>query len=188
MVVTPGDIVDASDGVGEWSLSARRNANGSYGVALIAPGAGLTGAAKLPDGIYVVMGNAASWSGVSIALLDTGGLVIAEYDNAPFSGRGAGAPAVLRITGTVTDKAALEAISVTSIQFRYDDEPGVIYEHAFASPVTFAAIGDVKVDEGSVKTGAASSSPGCNNTGVGPLALTLVILQMIGAGRKRKGR
>jgi hypothetical protein len=180
--VTPGDIVDASGGGSAWTLNAKRNANGSYGVALIAPTSGLTSATRLPDGIYVVIGNAASWSGVSLALLDAEGNVIAGYDNAPFSGRGAGEPYRLRITGTVTDKAALEAISLSGIQFRYDDEPGVIYEQNFALSVTFGAIGDVNVN---VDEGNGSSRGGGCSTGAG-LAGALVLLAGIAATRRTR--
>jgi hypothetical protein len=86
--VTPGDIVDATGGGSAWTLNAIRNANGSYGVALIAPTSDLTSATRLPDGVSVVIGNAASWSGVSLALLDSEGNVIAEYDT-PRSAAGA---------------------------------------------------------------------------------------------------
>jgi hypothetical protein len=193
--MTPGDIVDASGGGIEWTLNAIRNANGSYGVALIAPTSGLmsaTNGIKIPDGVYVVIGNAASWSGVSLAFLDSEGNMIAEYDNAPFIGSGAGEPYRLRITGTVTDKAALEAISLSGIQFRYDDEPGVIYEQNFAPPVTFGAIGDVNVDEGdgdgeddSGEDGDGAGSGGGCDTGVG-LAGTVVLLAGIAATRRTR--
>jgi hypothetical protein len=186
--VTPGDIVDASGGGSLWTLNAIRNANGSYGVALLAPTTNLTSATngtKIPDDIYVVMGNAASWSGVSLSILDAEGNVIAEYDNVPLSGRGAGEPAVLRIAGTVTDKAALEAITLTGVQFRYDDEPGVIYEQNFAPLVTFGAIGDVNVDEGSGEDGDGAGSGGGCDTGVG-LAGALVLLSGIAAARRTR--
>jgi hypothetical protein len=83
----------------------------------------------------------------------------------------------LRITGTVTDKAALEAISLSGIQFRYDDEPGVIYGQNFASSVTFGEIGDVNVDEGG---GAGIFAQ------AGALALLCGVIAA--RGRKRKGK
>ncbi|GHS87348.1 hypothetical protein AGMMS49957_07030 [Synergistales bacterium] len=137
----------------EWTLFATRNGDGTYAVTLSVPA--LPGQPKAGDDVYA-----------SVA-----GLSNLDYE---FTGD------ILYVTGVVPNRAALEALSITTVDCVGAN--GILYEQTLNPAVTYENIGTKKI------VGEGNGSGGGCNAGFGSGALIAALATVTIRKRKQKSR
>ncbi|MCL2011023.1 MAG: hypothetical protein FWG71_10855, partial [Synergistaceae bacterium] len=135
----------------QWTLNATRNSNGSFSFTLTAPIDLSVTSSRLPSHIYVTISPL--FSGLSLAILDRNGTVLAPYPNNPFVPKNSSnavadaEPMFLRLTGVAENLLALELLYITQIDYAFADEAGQSYQQALNPPVTYDSVGERTVDQ-----------------------------------------
>jgi hypothetical protein len=156
----------------DWLLSARWEEDGSYSTALAAPFVPERAGTVSPYRLYVTLEGLSNvgWSIVSVEGYEENSLLSPEK--------------MLWIGGTAEDRKMLESLSVTQIDFRYEDEPNVEYRQIFDPPVSFYAIGKRYINEPTEPTVIYRSRGGCD-AGFGTAAFLLLLSAAAAGARKR---
>jgi len=173
-------VISLSNG---WTLTATRNMDGTYNFTLTVPlGSSL---AKLPSQIYVTIAPESVLSDIALAILDAMGIVLAPYPNDPINRNAANAasePTSFKITGKAANRAALEALKITQIDYLFAGDVGKSYKQTFNPAITYASIPNKTVDPEPAPGPTPQPTPspdkgggGCNTTvGMGALALLAI--------------
>ena len=140
----------------DWALRATRGTDGTFRFTVTALADPSVTSSRLPSSVRTTMTPA--YSGLEY-------VIDIPYPGDPFvpqAREGETDWLIFRVTGTAANRAELEALRITRIDFAFEDEPGISYRQIFSPAITYASIPNKTVDPDPVPRGGGG---GCSAAG-----------------------